>query len=261
MQSILRVELWKATHNIKFYIALTAGVLFAVLDAILTGNVPLYGVCMIVSPTNLGSALFFFFWPILVALPYGWSFWKEKKDQSYIQIEARVCRKEFLWAKFMAVFISGGIVMSIPILLNILILALFHPYEMPHVLSGMNALVNGYFLSSLYHSNLWLFLFIWCLVDFLWGGVIACFCLVVGSKPTFQVMVILTPYLVLLALEIILNTFLYGPNFTLYEVCPMELAKAGTLSANPGWIIFSEMGLFAALDIGLGYWQVVKHEL
>lgn len=285
MKSNIRAELWKAVHNKMLYAALAAGVIISMLNVI--ENIPVvkditewligvvknnrscsrsYQGCSLfinwiaVNCSSLGYSIFFFTWPILATIPYGWSYFKERTSGVYNQLVSRTSRKVYFFSKFLATFVSGGIAVSLPLLLNLLVNALVCPYYVPQALSSMTPIFNGSFLSELFYTHPWVHGILWCGIDFLWGGTAACICLTVGTKLRHLVMVILTPFAFLAVLDGAMTTLQRMKMWNL-ELSPLKLAAAATMNQNPGWAIFSTMGLLLLVSLFLGYWQVVKHEL
>lgn len=213
--------------------------------------------------TNLISfsrSLFFFIWPVLAAMPYGWSYSSERRSGYYNQVASRSSRKRYFCSKYIAVFVSGGLAVAVPLLFDLLANALVSPDAVPDVTLMIQPISNGCFLSGLYYTHPWVFALIWCFVDFLWGGVAACTCFLVGAKIRLQVIVMLVPFMIFVLLDG-LNTTVRRFMLLYQTFSPLQLAQPITMSANPGWVVFSVMGVLFLLTVTVGYWQVVKHEL
>ena len=208
---------------------------------------------------TFGNYAFYFVWPILAAIPYGWSYAEERKNGVYNQIVSRVGKRAYYNSKYIALFCSGGLAVSIPVLMNLLTNALVCPYCVPDVVSSITSITNGYFMSALYYSQPWLFGLLWCCVEFLWGGVAACLCLLVGAKLRHQVMVMLIPFASFLLLDIV-TSVMGGALLSYIEISPLRLAQAAPNSANPEWLVFSIIGALTAVTYFVGYRQVVSRE-
>ncbi len=282
MLRCLKTELRKAFQNKMFFCSLLVGSLISITDvaqnAVLVRRMTrilensseisksaegfsLFVRWIAVNGVTLGSNLFYFVWPILAAIPYGWSWAEERKSGLYAQIVSRVGRRTYFFSKYWAVFISGGAAVSVPVLANLLINALVCPYCVPTVLMAATPITNGYFLSELYYSAPWIFGLLWCGVDFLWGGVAACMCLPAGTRFRHQVMVLLVPFVSLILLDAVCSMAMSIGSLDHLELSPLRLALAAPASANPGWLLFSLLGIFFSVTFLGGYWEVVKHEL
>lgn len=285
MRANIRTELYKALHNRMFYSALGIGLLISLANLVQSAqSVQQYTerISQIITEGRaistsyvgfslfinwLGSnlirfsrTLFFFIWPVLAAMPYSWSYSAERRSGYYNQIAIRSGSTRYYISKYIAVFVSGGLAVSIPLLFDLLVNALISPDAIVDVTLSIMPIRNGFFLSGLYYTQPWLFALYWCLVDFLWGGVAACTSFLVGAKIHLRVIVTLVPFVVFTLLDGA-NTMLRR-SYEIYQTfSPLTLAQPITMSANPGWVIFSVMGALLLITFGVGYWQVVKHEL
>lgn len=277
----LKTELWKALHNPMFYAALILGCLISfvnvaenliVADQIKsiifaedhTGSQSPWGfslflLWMPVNGASYGRYLFYLVWPVLAAMPFGWSYLQERRGGLYNQLVSRMGRNPLYVAKYIAVFISGGLVVAVPVLFNLLVNAMFCPYVLPNILNMLH-ISDGYFLSELYFTVPWAYALIWCGVDFLFGGAAAGLCFVVGTRLRLQVMTILTPFVLLMVVDAGYTALRsqFGWNV---ELSPLQLAIAVPSYFNPEWVVVSVFLILAFLGFGIGYWQVVHHEL
>ena len=286
MLRCVRAELTKAFRNRMFVIALVIGLFICGLDVaqtavefseavkrILSLNIvgeskstrgrSLFVNWIAITAFSFGNMVFYIVWPILAVLPYGWSYAEERKSGMYDQIVSRVGRKAYFVSKYVAVFVSGGAVVALPVLANLLATALVCPYYVLDVADHITPITNGFFLSRLFYTAPWVFALIWCCVEFLWGGVVSCICLMLGTKFRHQAMALLTPFIVFILLESVCSQLMrsdaLGNGY--YELSPLQLAMAAPLSENPGWLLFSYLGFFFALTFICGYREVVKREL
>ncbi len=281
MRANLRTELWKALHNPMFYAALAIGCLIAMVnvaenlavarelgEAILTEDhvvsrspwgFSLFLLWMPVNGASYGKTLFYTVWPILAAMPFGWSYLQERQGGLYDQLITRAGKRTCYFAKYTAAFVSGGLAVAIPVLFNLLVNAMFCPYELPSILN-MLQIGDGYFLSELYFTAPWAYALIWCGVDFLLGGAAAGLCFVVGTWLRLQVMTILAPFALLLALDAAVSALKSRFQWNL-ELSPLQLAAAVPSTPNPEWAVTAAFLLLAAVGFGVGYWQVIHHEL
>ena len=284
MKGNLKSELWKAFHNKMFLLALAVGLLMSAANILQNsatvaemtestlrllqkdperfvgghGGFSLFMLWLLIY-YSLGSLAFDFYWPILAALPYGWSYLKERRSGVYDQIVSRMGKKAYFRAKYVAVFLSGGAVVGGTALFDLLVNALICPVEMPSI-AGLPPVFNGHFLSMLYFRNPWLFCLAFCGLAFLWGGVTGTLCLAVGTLPRFQVFVILFPYLLYYVCNMIYFQILQSFG-SLPLLSPLLLIQAAPTTAfNPGWAIFGVMGVIALLGSAIGYWQVTRRE-
>lgn len=281
MRNSIKTELWKAFHSKMCILAFSLGILLALFDVLenaetvasltkatidsVAGNYgtgesagySLFIMWMPINGTNFGSRAFYFLWPIIAALPYGWSYVQERRNGMYNLIVSRSGKPSYFTSKYIATFISGGAVIAIPVIFNLLANAMVCPDSKP--LLGITPIFNGHFLSQLYYSSPWIFAFIWSGVEFLFGGAAACFCLIFGAFFRYQAFAVLSPFLCFSAFNAIYPFLLELTGSTL-EFSPLQLAEAATLNSNPEWIVFTVLFVLISASILLGRWQVVRRE-
>lgn len=282
MVKMIRTELWKMIHQKSFYVALGIGVFLSLWDSLDTfrivhemipgilrnssrkmyEGIGLFGLWMSVTGgMNMGSYIFKMIWPILAAIPFGWSYWSERKEGSFCQIVVRSKKITYFFAKYLTVFISGGIVIAIPLLLNLLTDALYCPVYPPSPATSYYAISSGTFLSKLFYMHPWLYSFIWIVVSFLLGGVTACLCFVLGDYPPFGVIVTLFPFALFMLIGTLTSTFLISDNNAKLLLHPLLMVYACPGALNPAWLIFSYIIIFGMFSWIVGFFQVVRKEL
>lgn len=276
----VKTELRKALHNPMFYAALILGTLIAMINVAENADVvhqlsqriqesngsksyigcSLFIHWIAVAAASFGYRAFYFVWPILAAMPFGWSYAQERRDGVYNQMVIRSNAKRYFYAKYIAVFVSGGLAVAIPVLLNLLANALVCPYVIPRAIVPISLVNDGYFLSELYYTVPWVYALVWCGMEFLIGGAAACVCLIVGTKFRLQILVVLTPFALFVLLDGILSVL---RSFVKIKVnlSPLNLAAAAGATPNPEWAVCAVLGILVLGSLLGGYWQVVKHEL
>ena len=213
-----------------------------------------------VNTSSFANNIFFFIWPILAAMPFGWSYSSERRSGVYNQLVSRSNLKTYYIAKYISVFLSGGVSVAVPVTLNLLMNALVCPYAVPEVITPISLVCDGYFLSELYYTEPWLYALVWCTMDFLIGGATACICLIAGSKLRFQVMVILMPFAVYVLIDGVLSvikSFIEIP----VNLSPLHLAAAAGNTPNPEWSVIAVLSALVATSLLLGYIRVINDEV
>ena len=288
MRNTLKVELWKAFHNGFFYIAIIAGMIIAIIDAaenyslvqeltertieiqslgLGSGGHSGYSLFLLSLPyngINYASRLYLFVWPILAALPFGWSYCAERRSGYYNQIVSRSNPRICYFSKYTAVFVSGGVAVSFPAVADILLNALICPYDVMDVAHSIASIFNGYFLSALYYTNPWVHAIIWCLVLFLLGGATAGVCYLVGSKIRLSMLVLLVPLVLLIGWDMVLNNLIIPiikHPWSDYLLSPMHMVIVATMRPNPENVVLLSILFMLTLGLGIGYWQVKHNEM
>lgn len=283
MSKSIKTEFWKALHNPMFYLSIAIGIMISLSNVIrsadriqyfdeimrslspnsTTSRSPigfsLFIQWLPIARTALSHHVFYFIWPILAAMPFGWSYFQERRNGVYNQLVVRSGRKVYFISKYTALFVSGGLAVSIPVLFDLLSTAMVCPYVRPNPMIPINIIRDGYFLSELYYTHPWSYAVILCIIDFILGGITATLCLGIGTKIRLQIIVILIPFISYLFLDAVwsLISDLFAWNI---EFSPLALAAAATEMPNPEWAIFSVICVLITISIGMGYWQVVMHE-
>ena len=275
-KKMLKTEVWKAFHNSFFWMAILVGSVIAVLEAILTWSavwpmiqdiltrdfgrsfrgLSLFYEWMGVVSLRFTSTLYYLVWPVLGALPFGWSFWKEQNEGVVNQEVIRGGRRAYLNTKFTAVFVTGGICVAWPLLLNLMLEAMFLQASAPNVLHEVSAVSNGHLLSKLYYAHPWIYCLCWCIVVFFEGGAASSLCFVSGSRVKLFVMVVLIPYFIYMAITIACN--LTG-RIEAAKIAPINLINAA-VGMSP-WAILLEALLFTGIAYAFGYYHIVKQKL
>ena len=275
--NVLCIELRKALRSKPFWMALAIGMLFSALDLLEQYHnirqamesifelrelgMDIYlGYSMFLSWIGVGGsygkALLYSVWPAIAAMAFGWSYNSERFNGVYNQIAVRTGVKRYFIAKHTAVFISGGLAFALPVVINLLIMPLIWP------VGASGCLQNTSFLCWLDHSHPWLFCFVQCGVLFLLGGAAACMCHVAGTYLRHGVMVVLTPYAILIAIEVVVAMLRENgvKLFLRYGLSPYLMVHPGAVT-SPGWILLATLVLMIFGSYAIGYWQVKRNEL
>lgn len=172
---------------------------------------------------STGSVSFFFLFPILISIPYGWSYCIEKKKGYIRNVVLRCGKLRYYFAKYVAVFVSGGLAMVIPLLFNFILTAMFVPAICPDptYVTGYGILTSS-FMSKILYTNPFLYVFAYFLVDFIFCGLISCMCFAFGAFIKNRVVVVLIPFFALLLFRYICTSYIYISSTTIYkELSPM----------------------------------------
>lgn len=288
MINSIRSEIWKAMHNVYFYVALSVGLFIAVLNAVqnaevvadltertiwavekgtASGSYDGFSLFVRTLPYVMGnyaSILYQFVWPILAAMPFAWSYCVERRSGLYNQIITRGTVGRYIVSKYVAVFVSGGIAVAFPIIVDLLLNALICPMSVIDTCDFLVAIANGWFFSELYYTDPWAHATIWCVVVFFLGGAVAGLSFLVGTKIRLKVLVILVPFAILTIWNVVYNNVIYAyfreylPTIVL---SPLQMIRAASSLQNPEWLIVATISLLSILGLSAGFWQVKHHEL
>ena len=282
---LIRQEFWKLFHSGGLYASLAIGSLFSVINIIdnaraISSFLPLIQQAQLegwgisshfegyslfirwigVNSINLGSGLLNMLWPLLAAIPYGWSYCHEKNRGYDTQITTRASRTHYFLAKFAANFVGGGIAVAFPLMFDLVVNALILPVCVPDVNTSITAIFNYSYLSELFYSRPWLFALALTGLRFLWGGAAASLCWLASPKVRYQFIAMLFPFVIITGMDLLHELFCKVTQQPL-GFSPLILAQISIGAPTPGILIWAVMGSMIALGIIVGYRQVVKHEL
>ena len=268
--NLLRMELQKAIRNKFFFAALSAGFVFACMSALyniesfemlsaemkemagnpMTQSAGLYNCWIGGESDSLGFALFYTLLPFLAAVPYGWSYALEKKTGYLKMVMVQTGRLPYLMNKYIATFISGGLVIVLPLVFNILFVACFVPAIQPEMIYRMYYPVHyGSLWSYLFFEMPAVFSALYLLLDFLFAGLFAVMGFAVSSCTNSRITAVVTPYFIILALHYG-RTLLYHRVYK--ELSPLNFLHA-TCIENPAdaGIILAEGAIILAVTLGI----------
>lgn len=203
---------------------------------------------------NLEGFLYFMIFPLLAVFPYSGSFYNDKERGYIRQIYVRTERTVYLRAKFCAVFLTGGMVVTLPLLVNFMICAAMLPALYPQELAGtfINASVMWYRLYEM-HPVLYVVLFLG--IDFVFAGLTACLPLLFSYYSDKKYVILLMPF--------IMHIFIYAvcmmsgrPDAVKYAPAYLTFAGSGCPSV---WWLAGYMAVYFLLG-GAAYWRIGRTE-
>lgn len=196
---VLKIELYRAFINKLFIFAVLAGsiitishVIFNVipmtefLDDYLNYDKPMMDVHGVFNKWIGGQSftmqpfLYYLLLPILVTIPFADSFFTDKKSCYIDNIFIRTNKKNYYFSKLIAVFFSAGIVILIPLLINLMLTAMILPSINPQISGGTFPIVANSMWAELFYTHPYIYVFGYLLIDFIFAGLIASISLVVS---------------------------------------------------------------------------------
>lgn len=257
MKDILKVELKKSVMNKGFLIAVLIGCFLAVLSFIynVTINIKdinataeyiesegitynpeiqssvLFNNWIGGEGASLGTAVYYFLLPLLITLPYGWSFAAEKKSGYRMMLAVHCGRRKYFVSKYIAVFISGGLAIVIPLIFSIMLTACYFPAVKPFVLHEIYySITSNDLFADLYYTYPFIYLLLYMVIDFVFCGVLACLCITASLFIKQKAIVMAIPMVLCMAADFCIK-FVYDANEWSYnnkELSPMYYLKPYT---------------------------------
>lgn len=247
MKRVLGIEFKRAFINKMFFIGLLVGGTICVVQ-IFTQVLPMleYQERLTTSDYHphsvfskwIGAApsfeptLYFALLPLLAALPFADSLFSDRHSGYVKNIFSRTNRKKYYAAKFIAVFLSGGCVVVLPLLLNLYLSALILPGVTPDVSMGTYPVFSTAMWSELFYTVPYLYVFIYLALIFVVSGFLATIALSVSFFVKYKYVVLLTPFIVYQLISFFAKFVVdYGLDMQLWlnpaQYFPFEFNKAG----------------------------------
>ncbi len=288
MKALLKIELNKAVKNKAFITSITIGIILAILSLIYclsilaidnsmasvydSSNIiydPEVGLSILFNNWiggeggSLGTAIFYYIFPILCALPYGWSYCVEQKSGYTRLIIAQTGKKTYFMAKYIATFISGGLAMIIPLITSILLSALFFPAITPYPSYDIYyAVFVKSMFSEVYYSHPFLYIFIYLCINFIFCGIITCTSMAAVSFIKQKYIVTLIPFSICMILHLSMRILYTDPDKDYINLSPFIAMKPIDMNYrnSPLYIFILSLVLFAATFFITNIWEK-KHEV
>lgn len=169
--------------------------------------------------------LLLFIMPILVALPFGASFYQDVKSGYIKQIVLRISKKDYLKAKYFSTFISGGFVIVCPVLVNFLLMGLVYPFHKPYIYASQMYMESTLGI-DLFFEHPFVYVAVYMMFLFITAGAMATICLLISMQISNYFSVIITPFIV--SFILIFTSSIIGYT----DIAPMHWLQACTTGRN-----------------------------
>ena len=208
-----------------------------------------------------GYSLFFFIYPLLVCIGYGWLFRRELETGYINQIVSRVGKKKYFISRYFITFLSGGMILVLPLLLNLLLGMTFRNLALPDPLYPYFNMGNCNFLGSLFYTHPLWFCILYLLTDFAFGGALACLCMTLSYFIRGRVLALPIPFLLLLVWDHISSSYLVKED-TVYTASVLRMAHPGPIGYyNPGPAFLLVICGMLLITVFITIWKVKKSDI
>lgn len=178
---------------------------------------------------SFASVLFYLCIPLLAVLPMGLSWYEESKSRYSLMVSTRVGRLKYEFVKWHSCFVAGGLVIAIPMILNIMINAMFFPKG--NILSvSLQSPYQGNMLSGLFYDCWILYMFAAIMLVFFWGGVSAVLAMGVSGLLSNRVLSFVFPFFLFVMITVIFGSI---DLYQRYELSPLLLMRILSNNRNP----------------------------
>lgn len=202
------------------------------------------------SPAYLESFLYFLIVPILAVLPFGTSYFSDQASGFLKGLYTRASRMDYLTAKYTAAFVSGGLAVLLPLILNLLCAPVLLPNLTPQSVFPNNGISAANLFYQLYFTYPILYIVLFLGLDFVMGGIWACVALACSFLSDYKIVVAVCPFFLQLGIHVIctmLNSIDHSSVYFTQSGYGMKNAIVPTayvlLGFVASWIIFRKKGI------------------
>ena len=273
MKSMINIELERAFRSTSFWIAILIGIIITALQfiqqVIPAAMNPIYWMKSntLQVPANafrdsiiMGDGWYYQLYirlvPILVTIPYAITYYTDYKKGIVRNYYSRTNKKNYIVAKFLAVFVSGGTVAVLPLVIYLLATSAVLP-SFAIINGEMTCNGNGMWSYILY-SHPYIYYVMYFILQFICAGLLASISLVISRYVNNVFIVLLFPSVLCEFINAIAQWF---PTKILKDLAPWRLFRIDQLAVNywQSYIIFILVILF--LDITIYMWRGVKDDV
>lgn len=210
MKNMLKIELKRAFANKWFWISVAIGCVVATLQVIfdvvpmtefmqssIQRNLPphtIYNKWLTVNPT-IWNTIFFTIFPLLAAIPFANSYHIDLKTGYVKNILTRTSKKSYYVSKYIAVFVSAGAAVVIPLIFNLYLTAMILPSITPSASAGFYPILETATFSNIYYANPGLYTILYLTNIFFVSGILASTALAFSYYIKYKYVITLVPYL------------------------------------------------------------------
>lgn len=144
----------------------------------------------------LQQSILYLIIPFLAVLPYGGSFYTDMNKGYIKSICTRTSKSRYLISKYIAIFLSGGCAVAIPIILSFLISSAFLPTMTPEASYAFTNIYPIYKWADLLFVHPFLYTALNIGTVFLFSGLIACMSLFITYFSSKSFLVLIFPFFV-----------------------------------------------------------------
>lgn len=272
MVKFLRLESKRIARSKRFWGAILIGCLIAVLQYMLVASYynsytvdwkgigvrypqPWYEYWLGGEWYSLFSYIFFMLFPLLAVITQGDSLVSDKASGYSKHMFLRGKKSDYYCARLISSFLSGGIVVIIPLLLSILLCAATSPSILSQAATGTASIFPTSMWSSLYYTHPLVYTFLYLIIDFVYGGLFAAFATSLGSVTRNRFLPLIFPFI------LYLFSYTLFSSMGIWEYAPFNFLAPAQRVFNISFpIIVGEAVMLIIPTIFLFVWGAKKDE-
>lgn len=212
MKVMIKTELERAFKSWSLYLALIIGMGLSITQIItkiipaatnpLTGYMPDNATLMPISAfqvwigngVSFEYSLFIRLIPILAAMPYAVTYLSDIKSGIIKNYVTRTAKFNYLFAKYIAVFVTGGVAVVVPLLINYLTAIAVLP-SLVWPVGVFSSSPTGIW-SSVFYTHPHIYMIMYMILFFVCGGLMSTIALIVSAIVNNRFVAILAPYII-----------------------------------------------------------------
>lgn len=184
------------------------------------------------------SYWYYMIFPLLAVMPFAGTFYDDLRSGYIKSVLLRCSRKKYFTGKGIAVFLSGGVSVTVPLVLSFILTATQMPALRPDPYTAIGP-ATSYFGSTLYYLHPLMYTMVYLLFDFCMGGILAVGAMLLCYRVSNKFVALLIPYALYYALYClggIFDTNVYSPN--LFLIPGFGIEKVGSILLSIGVTVF-----------------------
>lgn len=215
-----------------------------------------------VDDTNKIAKIFFFIFPLMAVMPYCWSYCSDIKSGQAEKTVKEIGKFNYHLSKYTAVFISSGLTVSIPLLLDFLIILLFVPAIFPDsVYDIYYGIFSNNFMADIFYGQPFVYVLIFLLLCFGFCGLFGCLGYSISTLIKSKIVAIVVPTVLMILVEFVKNLIMKNDSIYNIEFSPLSfLCPAKSYTTN--WIIvISEIVVLFLITFGISVLRFKKVDI
>lgn len=273
MKQMLKIELERAFRGAGFKVALLIGCAISLMQFINMGvrnamnplefytynglDMPYNLVYTWMGGTfNLYYTVYVRILPILVTIPYAVTYYTDKRSGIIKNYYIRTKKINYLTAKIIAVFLTGGVVSILPLFINFVSTSAIVP-TLVWPSSSTGVIANAMW-SSIYYSNIYLYYLLYFILEFICGGLLATVSLMISFWVNNAFIVLLFPFVLCEFMNVVASWF--SNIAAIRGLQPVRLFCMHQLAINywQSYVIF--ISVIIILDLVVYMWRGIKND-
>ena len=213
---------------------------------------------------SFGANYFYIVIPAICSLGFSYSICTDRKSGYWCQICTRTSKRYYFTAKYIIIFISGGMIFAAALIFHFMLLSSFMKVCLPDPAS-LSTLMNPFrFAPKMFFTNSTLWAFLWCIVAFTWGGIMSCIGAVIGMFTEKATIAVIMPFLLIVCQSIAASYVQYRTMITINSH-PLALGWTDMFRAESGsvaptdYLLLTQIILFFIVTF-LYIWRVRRYE-